>query len=394
MTMRRPTLLSLVFLLLALPVTADVVVTTPHTSAQRLYRSVVLVFPFQNHTSVERASRIATSALIAALRDSGLVTVVRPEYEWRRRGSAHVPGVTLDDVRKGEDGRWSTDKVDVYGIPLPVLEKTLARLPRSDLIVHGVVSEIEGRWQAAAVLRNRHDRRLLAAANAKSDEKAGVYPAAAAVSGDLLGAIAVPVLERRSLDVYRLFRQGLIPRGAAAQRVASFLEQYPDVFGPKMVLLLLAREGDDAAESRAAAEAVAEQLKGGEPDLLRLAVQHGADPFAPLVDDARRRGDGKALVALLAEAADIWPRQRPERLRELAKLLERANDTNGALKAYLRIVALSPHDAAAHLRAARLLDGKGAVEQALAHYRAYLRSDPRGEAAATVRARVRQLAGD
>ena len=395
MTMRRPILLFLlVSLLPALPLGADVVVTRPHTSGQGLYRSVVLVFPFQNHTEVERAGRIATSALIAALRDSGLVTVVRPEYERRRRGSAHVPGVMLDDVRKGEDGRWSTDRVDVYGIPLPVLEKELAHLPRSDLIVHGVVSEIEGRWQVAAVLRNRNDRRPLGAASAKSDEKAGVHPAAAAVSGDLLAAIAAPVLERRSLDVYRLRRQGLITRGAAVRRVASYLEQYPDAFGPKIVLLLLARQGNDAAEIKATAEAVAGQLKGGDPHRLRLAVQHGADPYGPLADGARRQGDDKALAAVLAEAADIWPSSRPQRLRELAELLEKANDTDGALKACLRIVALRPHDAAAHLRAARLLDGRGAVEQALTHYRACLKSDPRGKAAAAVRARVRQLAGD
>ncbi len=81
-------------------------------------------------------------------------------------------------------------------------------------------------------------------------------------------------------------------------------------------------------------------------------------------------------------------------MRELAELLAKANDTNGALKAYVRIIDLCPQDAAAHLGAARLLDGRGAVEQALAHYRAYLKFDPKGEGAADVRARVRQLAGD
>ncbi len=331
MTMRRlPLFMLLMVLLSALPLRAGVIVTTPRTTGHELYRSAVLVFPFQNHTEVERSGPIATSAIIAALRDSGLVTIVRPEYEMRRSGSTNARDVMLDDVRKGEDGRWSTETVDVFGMPSSVLKKELAKLPPSDLIVCGVVSEIDGRWQVAAVLRNRSDQRRMGAASAKSDEKAGVHLAVEAVSAELLVAIAGPVLERRSMDVYRLRRRSMITRGAAVQRVTSWLERYPDAFGPRMVLLLLALEGDDAAEAKAAAQAVAAQLKGGDMNRLRLAVQHGADPYGPLADDARRRGDHKALALLLAEAVEIWPSSRPQRLRELAELLAKANDTNGA----------------------------------------------------------------
>jgi len=325
--------------------------------------------------------------------------VVRPEYreessfEWEEI----LNNVMLDNVQQDENGNWSTDVVDVYGLTgmaaagsRRVVSRKERYAPPSGFVVEGAVSRIGKTWWVKATIHERGNRRASKTASAMVEGDTGLFQAAAMVAQQVETACTPHVLERRSEAFLKKVALQIMPRQVAAKSLEEMHKKWPSALEPAAARLQLAVEDETTdPETRIIwAIKVLERLPAAGPASQRFLLRLGLDPYNILAAHCEAQGELADAVAVHLEAAQIFPGDRRPHWLEIARLQRALGDDEKAAQAYRIALKFNPTDPDPNLQLGLLLEKLGKSAEAGHYLRLFLQQAPNSPRAEEIRARL------
>ena len=366
---------------------------TPAGPSDTEYRATVRVRCFAHPGLPRHRGELAAETTAGALEATGLLRAVRPTVktrtEWRGRGTE----IKIDDVTKDQAGRWTSDKVDVYGRPVKRKVKTVATMPDADYEVTGTVSRVGKVWWVKATLHDLAARKTLKTVTAKGEGDKGLFDASASTAEALAAVCARRVIAHRSMATLRMVRRQLTAPTVAAERLEAMAKAYPGALEPAAVRFLIAEKSKPRDREAVIdwSTKVIERLRRTDPDGLRFLAQLGVDPYAALARECVALDKPKDAAAVHREAVGIYPGPRLPHWLALARLEAQLGNTKQAAVAFEHYLDRKPLDADATLEYALFLEKTGDKKKAAPHFRTFLRLAPDSPKARDVKARLNAL---
>ncbi len=288
----------------------------------------IVIMPFRDYTQMSMEEMVP-DVLRGIFLQSGYFEPIDREVTYEKV-STEIPSdmVKLEDVTKGADGAWSTDKVDLMARLDTKVIKKYGRQLKSDYVLKGNVSLIGSTM--------RIDAELIGVKAKKTLGSMVVEGSPEGLSSGILKELAYKVTDFcRNLNAYddalgilSMYNQGQYTFDVSEKKLKEILSVTNDAVGIRaslMVLYLskLRNEENVQLEDKVIDEGVKMLMhldQNFDENVLGVFSTSGIDPFDEIAKILTKRGESERAIEVHSKSISVYPMNIAGHYKELGLL--------------------------------------------------------------------------
>lgn len=288
----------------------------------------IVIMPFRDYTQMSMEEMVP-DVLRSIFLQSGYFKPVDREIIYEKV-STEIPSnmVKLEDVTKGADGSWTTDKVDLMARLDTKVVKKYGRQLKSDYVLKGNISSIGSTM--------RIDAELIGVKANKTLGSMVVEGSPEGLSSGILKELAYKITDFcRNLNAYddalsiiSMYNQGQYTFDVSEKKLKEILSVTNDAVGIRASLMVLYlskihNEENTLLEDKAIEEGVKMLMhldQNFDENVLEVFSTSGIDPFDEIAKILSKRGDSEKAIEVYSKAISVYPMNIAGHYKEIGLL--------------------------------------------------------------------------
>ncbi len=275
----------------------------------------IVIMPFRDYTQMSMEEMVP-DVLRSIFVQSGYFEPIDREIIYEKV-STEIPSnmVKLEDVTKGADGAWTTDKVDLMARLETKVVKKFGRQLKSDYVLKGNISLIGSTMRIDAELVGVRAKKMLGSMVVEGSPEG--------LSSGIVKELAYKVTDFcRNLNAYddalsiiSMYNQGQYTFDVSEKKLKEILSVTNDAVGIRSSLMVLYLSRIRNEENALLEDKVIEEgLKilmhldqNFDENVLEVFSTSGIDPFDEIAKILTKRGDSEKAIDVYSRAISVYP---------------------------------------------------------------------------------------
>ncbi len=313
---------------------------THKCDAAKSYKIVIM--PFRDYAQMGMEEMVP-DVLRGMFLQSGYFEPIAREIVYEKV-STEIPSnmVKLEDVTKGADGAWSTDKVDLMARLDTKVVKKFGRQLKADYVLKGNISLIGSTM--------RIDAELIGVKAKKTLGSMVVEGSPEGLSSGILKELSYKITDFcRNLNAYddalsilSLYNQGQYTFDVSEKKLKEILSVTNDAVGIRASLMVLylskiRNEDNTLLEDKVIEEGVKILMhldQNFDENVLEVFTTSGIDPFDEIARILSKKGDSEKAIEVYSKAISVYPMNIAGHYKELGLLYLNKGLEDNAIDAF------------------------------------------------------------
>lgn len=309
--------------------------------AARSYKIVIM--PFRDYTQMSMGEMVP-DVLRSMFMQSGYFEPIDREIIYETV-STEIPSnmIKLEDVTKGADGAWTTDKVDLMARFDTKTVKRFGRQLKADYVLKGNISLIGSTM--------RIDAELIGVKAKKTLGSIVVEGSPEGLSSGILKELSYKITDfcrnlnayDDALSIFSLYNQGQYTFDVSEKKLKEILSVTNDAVGIRASLMVLylskihKEENASLLEDKVIEEGVkilTHLEQNFDENILKVFSTSGIDPFDEIGRILSKRGDNEKAIEVYRKAISVYPMNIAGHFKELGLLYLNNGSEDKAIDAF------------------------------------------------------------
>ncbi len=302
----------------------------------------IVIMPFRDYTQMNM-DEMVPDILRSMFMQSGYFEPIDREIIYERV-STEIPSdmVKLEDVTKGADGAWTTDKVDLMARLDTKVVKKFGRQLKADYVLKGTISLIGSTMRIDAELIGVKTKKMMGSMVVEGSPEG--------LSSGILKELSHKITDFcRNLNAYddalsiiSMYNQGQFTFDVSEKKLKEILSVTNDSVGIRASLMVLylskiRNEENTLLEDKVIEEGVkilTHLDQNFNENVLEVFSTSGIDPFDEIARILSKRGDSEKAIEVYSRAISVYPMNIAGHYNELGLLYLNKGLEDNAIEAF------------------------------------------------------------
>lgn len=308
--------------------------------AKKRYRIVVL--PFRDYAQMNMEEMVP-DVLRSTLAQTGYFESVDREVIYGKIETV-IPSdmIKLDNVRKGDDGAWTTDQVDLISRLDTKRVQLFGRNLKADYVLKGAISLMGGHLRIDSEIIGVKTKKTLSFVSAEGNPEELSSVVLKELSNKITSFCRNLNAYDDALNIISLYNQGQYTFDVSEKKLKEILLVTDDAVGIRASLMVLylskIRKGEDSVLEDKVIEEGVLVLRHLDQDfdekVLEVFSTSGFDPFDEIAKIYSKRGDNDSAIEIHRKTISVYPMNSAGHYKEMGSLYLRKGLDDQAIDAF------------------------------------------------------------